>query len=181
MDTTGTMRALDDGRGAVRVEDVYDTDVDDLWEACTSLERLTRWLVTELSGDLRVGGLLYAAFTSGWSGPVRVEACDRPRHLLLTLEPGTDDRSEVEAWLSAEGDRARLVVEERGLPLDKLHFYGAGWQAPVEDLTRSLSGHSSRWRVRWTELTPVYQAAPVLECSPGQPTHGRPTAEERIR
>ena len=27
----GTMRAQDEGRGVVRVEDVYDTYVDDLW------------------------------------------------------------------------------------------------------------------------------------------------------
>ena len=33
MNITGTMRALDETRGAVRVEDVYDTDIDDLWEA----------------------------------------------------------------------------------------------------------------------------------------------------
>jgi hypothetical protein len=29
----GTVRALDETRGAVRVEDVYDTDIKDLWEA----------------------------------------------------------------------------------------------------------------------------------------------------
>ncbi len=55
MNTTATMRALDEKRGAVRVEDVYDTDIDDLWEACTTPERLARWMA-ELSGDLRVGG-----------------------------------------------------------------------------------------------------------------------------
>ena len=30
MRITGTMRALDATRGAVRVEDVYDTDIEDL-------------------------------------------------------------------------------------------------------------------------------------------------------
>ena len=55
MKITGTMRALDDTRGAVRVEDVYDTDIHDLWEACTNPERLARW-IAEVSGDLRVGG-----------------------------------------------------------------------------------------------------------------------------
>ena len=31
MNTIGTMRALDETRGAVRVEDVYDTGIEDLW------------------------------------------------------------------------------------------------------------------------------------------------------
>ena len=57
----GTMRGLDYTRGAVRVEDVYDTDVDDLWQACTTPERLARW-IAEVSGDLRVGGTIHAVF-----------------------------------------------------------------------------------------------------------------------
>jgi uncharacterized protein YndB with AHSA1/START domain len=167
MMTTGTMRAIDDSRGAVRVEDVYDTDIDDLWAACTEPERLARW-IAEVSGDLMVGGTIRAVFTSTWSGPGRVEVCDEPRHLLLTMEPGTDDEAEIEAWLTEEGSRTRLVVEERGLPREGLHFYGAGWQVHLEDLRRSLAAdgraHLERgteqepapaWRERWNELTPV--------------------------
>ena len=170
MKTIGTMRALDEKRGAVRVEDVYDTDVADLWEACTTPERLARWIAV-ISGDLRVGGTIEASLTSTWTGPARIEVCDAPNHLRLTMEPGTEDETELEAWLSEEGSGARLVVEERGLPLDKLHFYGAGWQAHLEDLGRSLAGdspaHAERWteqtpapawRQRWDELTPAYRA-----------------------
>ncbi len=169
MSTVGTMRALDETRGAVRVEDVYATDIDDLWQACTVPERLARW-IAEVAGDLRVGGTVQAVFTSTWSGPARVEICDAPHHLLLTTEPGTDDEAQIEAWLTAEGSRTRLVVEERGLPVDKLHFYGAGWQAHLEDLERSLAiagpahlgGWSEQiparaWHKRWTDLTPTYQ------------------------
>jgi uncharacterized protein YndB with AHSA1/START domain len=160
MKTTGTMRALDEKRGAVRVEDLYDTDVHDLWEACTTPGRLARW-IAEVSGDLRVGGTIHATFTSSWTGPGLIEICDRPHHLLLTMEPGTDDEAELEAWLTEEGDRTRLVVEERGLPLDRLHFHGAGWQAHLEDLARSLTGQSSAWKARWTQLTPVYETMPI--------------------
>jgi uncharacterized protein YndB with AHSA1/START domain len=160
MNTTGTMRALDEKRGAVRVEDRYATSIDDLWEACTTPERLARW-IAEVSGDLRVGGTVRATFTSSWSGAVRIETCERPRHLLLTMDLGTDDEGELEAWLTEDGDGARLVVEERGLPLDGLHFYGAGWQAHLEDLARSLSGESSDWKARWTELTPRYETLPI--------------------
>jgi len=156
MKIIGTMRALDEQRGAIRVEDMYDTEIEDLWEACTDPERLARW-IAEISGDLRVGGAIHATFTSTWTGPGRVEICDRPHHLLLTMDPGTDDETQIEAWLATEGDKTRLVIEERGLPLAELHFHGAGWQAHLEDLGRSLAGEPSVWKARWTELTPAYE------------------------
>lgn len=165
----GTMRALDETRGAVRVEDVYDTTVDDLWLACTTPERLARW-IGQVTGDaLRVGGTVHAVFSSTWAGSVRIEVCDAPHHLLVTTEPGTDDELQIEAWLTAEGEQARLVVEERGLPAGELHFYGAGWQVHLEDLGRALTSEdpvhvdgwseqrpAQGWLERWTALTPVY-------------------------
>lgn len=160
MNTIGTMRALDDKRGAVRVEDVYDTGIDDLWQACTRPERLARW-IAEVSGDLHAGGSIRASFTSTWTGPGRIEICDAPRHLLLTMEPGSEDETQLEAWLTEEGEKARLVVEERGLPLDRMYFHGAGWQAHLEDLRRSLAGDSSNWKARWTELTPIYETMSI--------------------
>jgi uncharacterized protein YndB with AHSA1/START domain len=160
MKTMGTMRALDEKRGAVRVEDRYTTDIDDLWEACTTRERLARW-IAEVSGDLHVGGTIQATFTSTWTGALRIEICDRPYHLLVTMEPGTEDETELEAWLTDEGDTTRLVVEERGLPLDRLYFHGAGWQAHLEDLRRSSAGESSAWHDRWTQLTPVYETMAI--------------------
>jgi uncharacterized protein YndB with AHSA1/START domain len=159
-ETTGTMRALDAERGAIRVEELYDTHIDDLWEACTAPDRLARW-IAEVSGDLRVGGLIHATFTSSWTGPGRIEVCEAPRHLLLTMEPGTEDETQIEVWLSDDGGHVRLVVEERGLPLIHLPGHGAGWQAHLEDLSRSLEGGPSAWRERWTELAPIYQALPV--------------------
>jgi uncharacterized protein YndB with AHSA1/START domain len=167
------MRALDDTRGAVRVEDVYDTNIDDLWLACTTPERLARW-IAEVSGDLRVGGTIQAVFTSTWSGPARIEVCDAPHHLLLTTAPGADDETQIEAWLTTEGTKTRLVVEERGLPVERLHFHGAGWQAHLEDLGHALisqapvhpggwSAHmaAAAWHARFTALTVAYQDAGV--------------------
>ena len=169
MKIVGTMRSLDGTRGAIRIEDVYDTGIDDLWDACTNPDRLARW-IAEVSGDLRVGGSIHAVFTSTWTGPGRIDVCGKPHHLLLTTEPGTEDEAEIEAWLTEEGPRTRLVVEERGLPRDRLHFYGAGWQAHLEDLARSLGDEAAAgpgswtdqaaeptWRARWAELTPAYE------------------------
>ena len=173
MKMLGTLRRLDDTHGAVRVEDVYDTDIEDLWRACTDPERLARW-IAEVSGDLTVGGTVQLVFTSTWAGPAVVAACDAPHHLLLTTQPGTEEEGQLEAWLTSEGTRTRLVVEERGLPVDQLHFYGSGWQAHLEDLRASL-GHgdpvhpdgysaeraASTWHARWTELTAAYERRPV--------------------
>jgi len=160
MNTIATMRGLDEKRGAVRVEDVFDTGVDDLWEACTTPDRLSRW-IAEVSGDLRPGGSIHVAFVSTWVGPARVEVCEQPHHLLLTMEPGTEDEASIEAWLTEEGDRTRLVVEERGLPLEGLYYHASGWQAHLEDLARSLDGQPSVWKARWQELTPSYESMPV--------------------
>lgn len=156
MNLIGTMRRLDENRGAVRVEDLYDTDIADLWQACTTPDRLSRW-IGEVSGDLRPGGMIHASWTSSWTGSGRVEECEAPHHLLLTLDPDTDGETQVEAWLTQEGSQTRLVVEERGLPLNEVHFHGSGWQAHLEDLRRSLSGKPSVWRDRSTELTPAYE------------------------
>ncbi|NUR24406.1 MAG: hypothetical protein HOV83_00875 [Catenulispora sp.] len=167
------MRSLGGTRGAVRVEDVYDTDIDDLWEACTNPERLERW-IAKISGSLQIGGSIHAVFTSTWTGQGRIDACEQPHHLLLTMEPDTPEETQIEAWLTTEGTRTRLVIEERGLPLERLPFHGSGWQAHLEDLARSLEGNAHTgaqawneqtpepaWRERWTELTPAYQKMAV--------------------
>jgi len=159
-DLIGSMRKLDERRGAVRVEDVYDTDIADLWSAITRPDRLARWIAT-VEGDLRIGGSVHARFTSTWEGPGRIDVCEAPVHLLVTMEPGTQDEAEIEATLTAEGGRTRLVIEERGLPLRNLPQHGSGWQAHLEDLGRHLRGLDSNWKPRWQELTPAYTALPI--------------------
>jgi uncharacterized protein YndB with AHSA1/START domain len=56
----GTLR-IADGKGVVRMEDRFDTDIDDLWSALTDPGRLARWL-GEFEGDLRLGGEFRARF-----------------------------------------------------------------------------------------------------------------------
>src|ERR1700692_3549543 len=50
----GSLRSAD-GKGVVRIEDRYDTDIDDLWSAITDPDRLARWH-GRIAGDLRLGG-----------------------------------------------------------------------------------------------------------------------------
>jgi uncharacterized protein YndB with AHSA1/START domain len=153
----GTLRRQD-GAGVVRMEDSFATGIHDLWAALTEPDRLARW-IAHVQGDLRLGGRFEAKFTSGWEGPGRVDVCDPPHHLLVTMRPGEGEEAVIEAWLTPDGEHARLVVEERGLPLDDYAVHGAGWQAHIEDLGSYLAGRvPADWRTRWLELVPRYQA-----------------------
>jgi uncharacterized protein YndB with AHSA1/START domain len=146
-----------DGKGTVHLEDRYDTDINDLWSALTDPRRLAGW-IGEVEGDLRAGGEFHARFTSGVEGVGRVEVCEPPRRLLLTMRTGPQNKTVIEARLAAERDQTILTLEERDLPLDELAAHGAGWQAHAEDLAAHLAGgERGDWRSRWTELTPAYQ------------------------
>jgi uncharacterized protein YndB with AHSA1/START domain len=153
----GTLRAIDGVRGAIRMEDTFDTDIDDLWSALTDRERLARWIAS-VDGELRVGGRIHARFTSSSEGSGRVDVCDGPGRLMVTMEPGTAAETVIEALLTPVGEQTRLVIEERGRSLDKLADHGAGWQAHVEDLAAHVAGlEPGDWQARWIELTPTYQ------------------------
>ena len=144
------------GKAVVRMEDSFDTDIDDLWSAITEPERLARW-IGKVEGDLRLGGEFRVSFTSSYEGPGRVDVCDPPRRLRVTMDPGQEDETVLEAELSPDGDGTRLIVEERGFPLDHAAGYGAGWQAHIEDLAAHLTGRPpADWRTRWAELKPAY-------------------------
>jgi uncharacterized protein YndB with AHSA1/START domain len=163
----GSLRSAD-GAGVVRIEDRYDTHIDDLWSALTDPDRLARWY-GQVEGDLRPGGQfrLYVEF-SDVEAIGRVEECEPPQRLLVTTRE-TDEsylRGEgvppfdeaFEATLTADGDQTILVIEVRGMPLDKIAFYGAGWQIHAEDLAAYLAGRGpGDTEARWGELVPPYQ------------------------
>jgi uncharacterized protein YndB with AHSA1/START domain len=154
----GSLRSAD-GKGIARIEDRFDTDIDDLWPALTDPRRLARWM-GEVEGDLRLGGEFRARFlASGWEGTGRVEACEPPRRLLLlTKQPGQTGEHVIEVTLAADGDQTILVWEERGMPLDHLAAYGAGIQVHVEDLAVHIAGRQRGGAdARWGELLPAYQ------------------------
>ena len=157
----GSLRSAE-GKGIVRIEVRLDTDIDDLWSALTDPGRLARWM-GEVEGDLRLGGeFRFRFFASGSEGTGRVEACEPPRRLLLTMALGQPDEDVIEATLAADGGQAILVWEERGMPLDQLAAYGAGVQIHVEDLAAYLAGRERRdAAARFDELFPTYQEMAV--------------------
>jgi uncharacterized protein YndB with AHSA1/START domain len=97
-----------------------------------------------------------------------VEACEPPRRLLVTSRetdesyrrgqgvPPFDEVTEI--TLTADGDQTILSIEVRGMPLDKIAFYGAGWQIHAENLAAYLAGRErGDTEARWNELVPPYQ------------------------
>ena len=154
----GRLRAAD-GHGVVRIEDRYDTGIDDLWSAIIDPDRLARWY-GRVEGDLRLGGE-FRLFVdgSGWDGAGRVEACEPPRRLQVWTKESAEPYEEViEATLTPDGDQTILIIEARGMPLDKVAFYGAGWQLHAEDLAAYLAGRTGAdAEKRFGELVPSYQ------------------------
>ena len=163
----GSLRSAD-GTGVVRIEDRYDTGIDDLWSALTDPGRLARWY-GQVEGDLRPGGEFRLHVESAdMDGTGRVEACEPPRRLLVTTRE-TDESylrgkgvppydEAIEATLTADGGQTILVIEVRGMPLDKIAFYGAGWQIHAENLAAYLAGRErGDTEARWDELVPPYQ------------------------
>jgi len=63
-----------------------------------------------------------------------------------------------EITLTPDGDQTVLVLEVRGMPLDKIAFFGAGWQIHAESLAAYLAGREpGDVEARWEELVPPYQ------------------------
>jgi uncharacterized protein YndB with AHSA1/START domain len=163
----GSLRSAG-GTGIVRIEDRYDADVDTVWAALTEPERLARWHA-HVDGDLRPGGefRVYVA-ADDVESTGRVQACDPPRRLLVATRE-TDESYQrgrgvppfdktVEAILTTLGDQTVLVIEVQGVPLDKIAFYGAGWQIHAENLAAYLAGHEpADAEARWAALVPPYQ------------------------
>lgn len=163
----GSLRSAD-GKGIVRIENRYDTDIDDVWSALTDPARLAGWFA-EVSGDLRAGGQIRIFVASDdVDSTGRVESCEPPRRLVVATREtdeswrkgqGTPAFDEVtEVTLTAEGDKTVLVAEIRGMPLDKIAFFGAGWQIHAENLATYLAGRDrGDVEARWGELVPPYQ------------------------
>ncbi len=163
----GSLRSAD-GTGVVRIEDRYDTDIDDLWSAITDPARLARWYA-QVEGDLRPGGQFRTYVEADDIESIgRIVTCDPPRRLVVTTREtdesylrgnGVPPYDEViEATLTADGDQTILVIEVQGMPLDVVAFYGAGWQIHAENLAAYLAGRErGDTEARWGELVPPYQ------------------------
>lgn len=131
---------------AVVLERDYDAPIEDVWDALTSPERISRWFLP-VSGEYRVGGRYQLEGNAGGE----IVACERPSRFRVTWfygEPATPvDTSEVEVRLSPiAGDRTRLQLEHvADVPADRWGEYGpgavgVGWDGALLGLGLHLAG-----------------------------------------
>jgi uncharacterized protein YndB with AHSA1/START domain len=129
----------------VEVRRRYEAQIDDVWDALTSPERLQRWL-NPITGDLRLGGKF--ALDSGEHGEIL--RCEPPRLLKVSWLYGTDawpGTSEVEVRLVAgpTGDTEfelihAAILEEPLFPTYGPGAGGVGWDLALLALARLLAG-----------------------------------------
>ena len=132
-------RTLEAGEArVVTLTRTYGAPVDDVWDACTSVERIPRWFLP-ITGDLRVGGRYQL---QGNAGGV-VERCDPPRSFAATWEFGGDVSSiEVRLDPAAAGGTV-LTLEHVGHVDDEFWdrfgpgAVGLGWEGGL----LGLAGH----------------------------------------
>jgi uncharacterized protein YndB with AHSA1/START domain len=118
----------------------YDAEIDDVWDACTSAERIRRWF-SPVSGDLREGGRFQVEGNAGGT----IQHCDAPHGFAATWEFG-GEVSWIELRLSAESsNRTRLelvhtahVSEERWAEYGP-GALGVGWELSVMGLAQHLA------------------------------------------
>jgi uncharacterized protein YndB with AHSA1/START domain len=128
-----------DGRPAraVVATRLYDTDIDDLWNAVTTPERIARWFAP-VEGELRLGG----RYKIKGNASGTVTACDAPRSFSLTWEFG-GGVTWVDLSLAAEGKKTRLTLQHTA-HLDE-HWgkfgpgaVGVGWDLGLFGLYRHI-------------------------------------------
>lgn len=84
---------------------IYETDLQDAWDALTNPERIPRWFLP-ISGDLKVGG----RYQLEGNASGEIERCEPPRSLALTWEMH-GDVSWVTVQLGEAKEGTRLVLE----------------------------------------------------------------------
>jgi uncharacterized protein YndB with AHSA1/START domain len=134
-------RTLEAGEARMlTVSRVYDTPPDDLWDACTSPERISRWFLP-ISGDLREGG--HYAFEGNASGTI--SRCEAPHSVDATWEYG-GQVSWVELRLEPEGAGTRFALFHIAHVEDEFWVQygpgavGVGWDQGLLGLTLHLAG-----------------------------------------
>jgi uncharacterized protein YndB with AHSA1/START domain len=142
--TVGT-RVLEAGEArSTTITRVYDTDVEDLWDACTSAARIPRWFLP-VTGDLELGGRYQLEGNAGGT----ITSCDPPHRFAATWEYG-DEVTWIEVRLTAVDDeRTRFELEHIALVDSEkwLEFgpgaVGVGWDLGLLGLLLHLGGQET--------------------------------------
>lgn len=146
--------AAGEGR-AIRLLRTYDAPVEDVWDALTNPDRLTRWFLP-ISGDYSVGGRFQLEGNAGGE----ILACERPHRFRVTWVYGemadAADVSELEVRLTSAADGSTTLELEHTavVPDDRWAEYGpgavgVGWDQGLLGLSLHLHGGSVGDPVAW--------------------------------
>ena len=128
-----------DGRAELRIEQTWETDAADLWDAVSNPERLARWFAPVI-GTPRVGGEFAIRFDDGDVPGMTLLSCDPGRGFTFVW-PMESGPTEVQVEVRATTDTtSTLVLTHRKLAPEKAPEYGAGWAAYVGQLRDHLAG-----------------------------------------
>lgn len=159
-----------DGRRTITMTRHFDTPIGDLWDACTSPERLRRW-IGELSGDQKLGGTVRLAMSPSDddTATLTIEECREPERLRLLWSMPAEADTEVRLVLRAvSSTETILTLEHAGLDRDGAIDYGTGWEDFLLRLGAVLGGDDAE-SVQWDDVkksaTPIWTA--VVESSSG--------------
>lgn len=133
-----------DGKAAsaVILTRLYDTDIEDLWDAVTSKQRIARWFLP-IEGELQLGGRYQLKGNAGGT----VTACTPPTHFAATWEFGAAV-SWIDVTLAAERNHARLTLEHTAVIENHWNQFGPGavgigWDLAIAGLERYLATGAS--------------------------------------
>ena len=124
---------------AVTLPRSYATTAENLWDAVTNAERISRWFLP-ISGDLEPGGRYQLDGNAGGL----ITACERLSHFALTWEFG-GDVSWLDVRLSDDGaGRVRLTLTHTALLSPHWGEYGpgavgVGWEMSLMGLAIHLT------------------------------------------
>ena len=138
---TGAIAA---GEGhTVLVRRAYPAPVEDVWDACTSADRIGRWFLP-VTGDLRAGGKYQLEGNAGGE----ILRCEPPRLLRVSWLFGDNPPSEVELRLfPGPGGGTVLELEHTAIvdPAFWARFgpgaVGVGWDLALLGLLLHVSGN----------------------------------------
>ncbi len=112
---------------SLRLQREYDAPIEDVWDALTNPERISRWFLP-ISGDYRLGGRYQFEGNAGGE----IVACERPHRFKVTWAYGEAasgvDVSELDVRLSTvDGAATRLeLVHTAVVPDEPWAEYGPG-------------------------------------------------------